>query len=62
MHFIRKQRNREFLYFRENPGEPFSPRRLLGGSQEAPRRLQEAPKTPRRLQEVLDAIIDTTLS
>ena len=68
MHFIRKQRNREFLYFRKNPGEPFSPRGLLGGSQEAPRklpggyrRLQEVPRAPQRLQEVLEAIIDTTL-
>ena len=62
MHFIRKQHNREFLYFRKNPGEPFSPRRLLGGSQQAPRRLQEAPRASQRLQEVLEAIIDTTLS
>ena len=46
-------------------GEPGSsqeaPRRLPGGTKEAPRRHPEAPRAPQRLQEALEAIIDTTL-
>ena len=33
-----------------------------GGTQEAPRRHPEAPRAPRRLQEVLEAKSDTPLS
>ena len=62
MHFIGKHRNKEFLYFRKNPGEPFTPRRLLGGSQQAPRRHLGGTKAPRRLQEALDAESELPLS
>ena len=37
-------------------------RTLPGGTQQAPRRHPEEPRAPQRLQEVLEAIIDTTLS
>ncbi len=39
-----------------------APRRYPGDTQEAPRRHPEAPRAPQRLQEVLEAIIDTPLS
>ena len=43
-----------------------SPQGTPGSTQEAPRRLPrmhpEGPRAPQRLQEVLEAIIDTTLS
>ena len=47
---------------RRHPGSfQEAPRKLPGGTQEAPRRHPEAPRAPQRLQEVLEAIIDTTL-
>ena len=43
-------------------GSQEAPRRHPGGTQEAPRRHPEAPRAPRRLQEVLEPRIDTPLS
>ena len=65
-----------FLCFRKNPGGTLpasmaridprghqeAPRRHPGGSQEGTQKHPEAPRAPQRLQEVLEAIIDTPLS
>ena len=48
---------------RRHPGgTQEAPRRHPGDTQEAPRRHPEAPKAPRRLQELLDTKSDTPLS